>query len=850
MDEDPAPASDPAPVLAGCLSVMRQALQHLQALHPTGDDEEDDSEDERSGDEIMRSDQMISGRRRAVNAATDGLYDMTAALRSLLVPADYLKALLTLADHPAEPVRRRALALYAACIASLAKEEGAAAWWEEGLPAPAAREARRRLARAAMALGGKLPALLAPGGGNGALTRQTALVAADAAVARFGTARAGATLAALPTVIAVAAAEDGGDAGADGNGANAPLRASALAVVAAAAAALGPKLVPLLPAAAAAALSAADAALAALAALGGPATRVGPNPAAAAANGKEPSDSGSDDGEEEEAAKQLIEAKEAQGLLLAASLAALEALVSHLGAFASPYLPRLIALVVSPAVLTCGDGDAAGRAARLRAALPAKVPPRLLVEPVVAAWDGALAACGADDESSSSDTDAYVEAGAAAAAPAVAHLELVAAVAAAMDHKSAAAHADALFALLLRALDTRQRQLAALADGDSSGGLGALQGGGAAAVEAAACAAAVALVMKLSEARFKPLFLRIVDWAASASAAAGGGAAASADAAASPAKAAAASGLGRVAALLAAACALSKQLRGVFVPYYKFLLDVIVSQLLSPLPGEGGERPKKKRRKGSETAATADADAAAAAALAGGDPASAAAALAGWLCRVRAMRALHLLSAHCGPDPMDHDRFTRLLAPLARQLSAAAPADAAPPRLAATLLAQTADADIDGPPTALALLGPAGLAAANAATGARESDNSAAAAAAPPPPAAADAPAVAAAGALVALALAGAGDAAWKPLTHAVLGAARAAAATAAGARTKLLALGVVSRLVAALREEWLVLVPEVLPYLAELVEDGEAAVEAGAQGLLAQLEEVSGEKLDSYLRA
>jgi U3 small nucleolar RNA-associated protein 10 len=68
--------------------------------------------------------------------------------------------------------------------------------------------------------------------------------------------------------------------------------------------------------------------------------------------------------------------------------------------------------------------------------------------------------------------------------------------------------------------------------------------------------------------------------------------------------------------------------------------------------------------------------------------------------------------------------------------------------------------------------------------------------------------------------------------------------------RAKLLALGGVSRLVGLLREEYLMLLPEALPFIAELLEDGEVGVEAGAQGLVAQMEALSGERLEQYLKA
>ena len=66
----------------------------------------------------------------------------------------------------------------------------------------------------------------------------------------------------------------------------------------------------------------------------------------------------------------------------------------------------------------------------------------------------------------------------------------------------------------------------------------------------------------------------------------------------------------------------------------------------------------------------------------------------------------------------------------------------------------------------------------------------------------------------------------------------------------RLQALAVVAGLVERVREEYLVLLPEALPFLAELIEDPEHAVEAATQSLLRRLEELSGESLEQYLKA
>ena len=65
----------------------------------------------------------------------------------------------------------------------------------------------------------------------------------------------------------------------------------------------------------------------------------------------------------------------------------------------------------------------------------------------------------------------------------------------------------------------------------------------------------------------------------------------------------------------------------------------------------------------------------------------------------------------------------------------------------------------------------------------------------------------------------------------------------------RLAGLEAAGQLASRLREEYLLLLPESLPFLSELLEDGDPRVEARAQEVVALLEELSGEKLDGYLR-
>ena len=68
-----------------------------------------------------------------------------------------------------------------------------------------------------------------------------------------------------------------------------------------------------------------------------------------------------------------------------------------------------------------------------------------------------------------------------------------------MDPTTAAQYADVCFTFLLKALDLRQKRPAHLPGLDT--------------VEQGGVAVLLALTMKLSEAKFKPLFLRLLAWA-------------------------------------------------------------------------------------------------------------------------------------------------------------------------------------------------------------------------------------------------------------------------------------------------------------------------------------------------
>jgi U3 small nucleolar RNA-associated protein 10 len=65
---------------------------------------------------------------------------------------------------------------------------------------------------------------------------------------------------------------------------------------------------------------------------------------------------------------------------------------------------------------------------------------------------------------------------------------------------------------------------------------------------------------------------------------------------------------------------------------------------------------------------------------------------------------------------------------------------------------------------------------------------------------------------------------------------------------TRLTALKVEQSLTERLGEEWLALLPEILPYISELMEDEDEAVEREVRKWIKQIEAVLGEKLDDML--
>ncbi|KAF0695383.1 Aste57867_13817 [Aphanomyces stellatus] len=99
--------------------------------------------------------------------------------------------------------------------------------------------------------------------------------------------------------------------------------------------------------------------------------------------------------------------------------------------------------------------------------------------------------------------------------------------------------------------------------------------------------------------------------------------------------------------------------------------------------------------------------------------------------------------------------------------------------------------------------------------------------------------------ALAHLAWAAKNDLLWKPMHHRLLMKARSD-----DAAVRLATLQAIEQCYTVVGEEFLAMLPESIPFLAELLEDTDADVEALCHKVIKQIEEISGESLDQYLTA
>lgn len=410
-------------------------------------------------------------------------------------------------------------------------------------------------------------------------------------------------------------------------------------------------------------------------------------------------------------------------------LAALRVFLKNVAGFVSPFLSDIIKVLLHPAMISPRGNDADTRgdahglhelASEIRRELPVAVELRLVVRPLVESWDSCLEHDGDDGAASCS-----------------ALLDVLAA--AGDSDKATNAYRQQLFSVVLRALDIRRSAPV----GASEESLDVVEG--------KAVDACVALALKCTESEFLPFFLQCVEWARARSG--------EADVTRT-----------RLAALFRLAASLADELRAVFVPFFRHVLDLAAAALDVGADPSSGK--KKRRSAGSEDLSANDI----------------------WRMRRWTLAALRRCFQYDNVGFLDSNRYNMLYPLVVEQLKAKPP---------------PSDSDEDDYDS-FAVEGSFGYEVV---------------------------------GACASLLAAAPDDAHWKPLHRAILMCGRDDAA-----RTRVLVVKTMNLVVDKLQEEYLVLLPEAIPFLAELTEDIEPEIERMTRKLTKRLSELSGEDLKTLM--
>jgi len=410
-------------------------------------------------------------------------------------------------------------------------------------------------------------------------------------------------------------------------------------------------------------------------------------------------------------------------------LAALRVFLKNVAGFVSPFLSDIIKVLLHPAMISPRGDDADARgdahglhelASEIRRELPVAVELRLVVRPLVESWDSCLEHDGDDGAASCS-----------------ALLDVLAA--AGDSDKATNAYRQQLFSVVLRALDIRRSAPV----GASEESLDVVEG--------KAVDACVALALKCTESEFLPFFLQCVEWARARSG--------EADVTRT-----------RLAALFRLAASLADELRAVFVPFFRHVLDLAAAALDVGADPSSGK--KKRRSAGSEDLSANDI----------------------WRMRRWTLAALRRCFQYDNVGFLDSNRYNMLYPLVVEQLKAKPP---------------PSDSDEDDYDS-FAIEGSFGYEVV---------------------------------GACASLLASAPDDAHWKPLHRAILMCGRDDAA-----RARVLVVKTMDLVVDKLQEEYLVLLPEAIPFLAELTEDIEPEIERMTRKLTKRLSELSGEDLKTLM--
>jgi U3 small nucleolar RNA-associated protein 10 len=306
------------------------------------------------------------------------------------------------------------------------------------------------------------------------------------------------------------------------------------------------------------------------------------------------------------------------------------------------------------------------------------------------------------------------------------------------------AHRSMLFSIALEAMDVR-RHFADEYDADKV----EIEN-----VETLSVNAVANLAVKCTEKEFTPFYAKCVEWAKAR--------AGEKDAA-----------RWRLSALFRLTSTLADQLRAVFVPFYRHVLDLTAACLDDEM---FAERSSKKKKLSSSESTTKNGR------------------MDDWRMKTYALAALRRCFAYDSVNFLTQERFNQFAPLVASHLAKEPPEESIEYEIGDNLLEEGLGAECVGCCAALFTAAP--------------------------------------------------DEALWKTLHRAILNVAREESS-----RAKLLAIGALAKIVENMQEEYLVLLPEAIPYLGELLEDEDLDVEVACQDLMDVLTKLSGEDLKSLFQ-
>ncbi|XP_010441584.1 PREDICTED: uncharacterized protein At3g06530-like isoform X2 [Camelina sativa] len=424
------------------------------------------------------------------------------------------------------------------------------------------------------------------------------------------------------------------------------------------------------------------------------------------------------------ASKSAGNATAEEQLLMLSVLVTLEAVIDKLGGFLNPHLGDILkVMVLHPEYVSDFDKNLKSKANAIRRLLTDKIPVRLTLQPLLQIYDEAV---------SSGNASLVIV------------FDMLENLVVKMDRSSVVSSHGKIFDQCLVALDIRRLNPAEIQNIDDA--------------ERSVTNAMVALTKKLTESEFRPLFIRSIDWAESDIIDGSGSENKSID---------------RAISFYGLVNRLCESHRSIFVPYFKYVLDGIVSHLTETSAEASVSTRKKKKAKIQETSDVIP-------------PKS-------WHLRALVLSSLKNCFLHDTGSLkfLDANNFQVLLKPIVSQLVVEPPS---------SLKEHPHVPSVDEVDELLVSC-------------------------------------------IGQMAVASGSDLLWKPLNHEVLMQTRSE-----NLRSRILSLRSVKQMLDNLKEEYLVLLAETIPFLGELLEDAELSVKSLAQDIIKQMEEMSGESLTQYL--